>query len=572
MAVHNADIVALFERLADLLEIEEANPFRVRAYRRAAMTLQDLPESAAQMVAQGRDLTELPGIGDDLAAKIKEVVETGRLRLLGEVEARTPSTLAALTSVPGLGPKRVHQLYEQLGISTLKQLEAAARAGRLRGLPRFGAALEAKVIEAAGRQATRERRLRISTAEDFARGLETWMKAAPGVGQVVVCGSYRRRRETVGDLDILATAEAAAPLIAHFTRYDEVAQVVSQGPVRSAVRLKSGLQVDLRVVPDESYGAALVYFTGSKAHNIALRRRGQERGLKVNEYGVFQGDRRLAGAREEDVYRALGLDYVDPVLREDRGEIEAAANGDLPRLLTARDIRGDLHAHTRASDGKSSLAEMAAAAAALAYEYVAITDHSRHATIAHGLDPARLAAQIDEIDRLNETLQGIRVLKSSEVDILADGRLDLPDALLDRLDLVVCAVHYQFGLDRRAQTERIVRAMDNRRCNIIAHPSGRLIEERPGYEVDLEQLIEAAAERGCFLELNAHPSRLDLDDVNCRFAKAHGVKIALGTDAHSTIGLGAMRYGVDQARRGWLEPGDVLNTRPWPELKRLLAR
>jgi DNA polymerase (family 10) len=361
-------------------------------------------------------------------------------------------------------------------------------------------------------------------------------------------------------------------LIAHFTSYDEVAEVMAQGPVRSTVRLKSGLQVDLRVVPSESYGAALVYFTGSKAHNIALRRRAQDRGLKVNEYGVFQGDRRLAGALEEDVYRVLGLDYIEPVLREDRGEIEAAATGRLPRLLAASQIRGDLHAHTKASDGKNSLAEMADAAKALGYEYIAITDHSRHATVAHGLDPARLAAQIDEVDRLNETLEGLTVLKSSEVDILADGRLDLPDDLLGRLDLVVCAVHYQFGLDRRTQTERIIRAMDNRRCNIIAHPSGRLIGERPGYEVDLERLIEAAAVRGCFLELNAHPSRLDLDDINCRSAKAHGVKIALGTDAHSTLGLGAMRYGVDQARRGWLEPGDVLNTRRWPDLKKLLAR
>jgi DNA polymerase (family 10) len=572
MAVHNADIAAAFNRLADLLEIEDANPFRVRAYRRAAMTILDLPQSVSAMIAAGEDLTELPGIGEDLADKIEEIVRTGQLKMLRQVEARTPSSLASLTAVPGLGPKRVRLLHERLGISTLKQLAEAAAAGRIRALPRFSPEIEAKLLEEATRRTDVQARFRISTAEDFGQGLVNYLRKVPGVGQVTIAGSFRRRKDTVGDLDIVASCADGGAVMDHFVRYDEVETILAKGPARSTVILKAGLQVDLRAIPPESYGAALVYFTGSKAHNIAIRKLAQGRGLKVNEYGVFRGDDRLAGRTEDEVYRSLGLAYVEPELREDRGEIEAAAEGRLPNLVTLADMRGDLHAHTKASDGKSSLRDMAEAAAALGYGYLAITDHSRHAAIAHGLDPKRLAAQLDEIDRLNDELGGIRILKSSEVDILADGRLDLPDALLSRLDLTVCAVHFRFELNREAQTERIIRAMDNRFCNIIAHPSGRLIGEREAYAVDLDRLIAAAKARGCFLEVNAHPSRLDLDDIHCRAAKAHGLKVAIGTDAHSTIGLSAMRFGVDQARRGWLEPDDVLNTRPWPELKRLLTR
>lgn len=572
MAVHNAEIATLFNRLADLLEIEEANPFRVRAYRRAAATIEDLPSSCAAMVAEGGDLTELPGIGDDLAGKIQEICRTGRLGALQEVEAHTPASLADLTSLPGLGPKRAHLLHEALGICSIEDLVAAAKAGKLRALPRFGAALEAKLVEEAGRRATVQPRFKLSTAEDFATGLVKWLAQAPGVREVVVAGSFRRRKDTVGDLDILATCRDGEPVIEHFVHYDEVAKVVAKGPARSTVILKAGLQVDLRVIPEESYGAALVYFTGSKAHNIAIRRLGQTKGLKVSEYGVFRKTHRIAGRAEAEVYRALGMVYVEPELREDRGEVEAALHGALPKLVTLADIRGDLHVHTTASDGKSSLEEMAEAAKALGREYIAITDHSVHATVAHGLDAKRLSAELDEIDRLNDRLEGVRLLKSCEVDILPDGRLDLADDLLRRLDLTVCAVHSRFDLPRREQTTRIVRAMDNRWCNIIAHPSGRLIGERPGYEVDLDEVLLAAKQKGCFLEVNAHPSRLDLDDSHCHAARSLGVKVSIGTDAHSTVGLSAMRYGVDQARRGWLEPQDVLNTRPWPQLKPLLAR
>jgi DNA polymerase (family 10) len=336
--------------------------------------------------------------------------------------------------------------------------------------------------------------------------------------------------------------------------------------------LHSGLHVDLRIVPRRSYGAALHYFTGSKAHNIAVRRLGQLKGLKINEYGIFRGDKRVGGRSEAEVFATVGLPFIEPELREDRGEIEAAREGRLPKLVNLADIRGDLHVHTKESDGKNSLREMVHAAKVRGYAYLAITDHTKHATVARGLDEKRLARQLDEIDRVNDEEHGILVLKSAEVDILADGTLDLPDAMLKRLDLAVCSVHYKFDLDARAQTERILCAMDNRYCSILAHPTGRLLGERTAYAVDLERIMEGAKERGCFLELNAHPARLDLDDVHCKQAKEMGLKLAISTDAHSTAGLGAMRYGIGQARRGWLEADDVLNTRSWAELKALLAR
>ncbi len=572
MAVHNVDIADMFDRMAGLLDIEGANPFRVRAYRQAAGTIRDLPESLAAMVADGDDLADLPAIGDDLAGKIREIVETGRFRELEATEKRIPATLADLTRIPGIGPKRARKLHEALGIASLDDLASAAKAGKVRELEGFGEAVEAQFLEAIEAHRSKKPRFRISIAEDYAKGLEAYLKTARGVSRVIVAGSYRRRRETVGDLDILATAADGAAVIDHFTRYDEIEDVVSKGSTRSTVRLKSGLQVDLRVVAEESYGAALQYFTGSKAHTVALRKIARAKGLKINEYGIYRGRKRLGGREEEDIYGALSLALVPPELRENRGEIEAARDGHLPELVTLDDIRGDLHAHTTASDGTSSLEEMAEAAKAMGYDYLAITDHSQHATVANGLDEKRLAAQLDEIDRLNDGIEGIRILKSCEVDILTDGTLDLPDSILKRLDLTVCSVHYHFDLASKAQTERILRAMDNRHFNILGHPTGRLVGEREPYPLDLDRIIEAAKERGCFLEVNAHPIRLDLDDVHCRAARDLGVKVSIATDAHSTTGLSVMRFGVDQARRGWLEKADVLNTYPWTKLKKMLAR
>ncbi len=572
MPVHNAEIATAFDHLADLLEIEGANPFRVRAYRRAARTIGDLPRNVADMLAQGEDLSELPGIGADLAGKIAEFVDTGHLSTLEEAEGRMPPGLVELTNVPGIGPKRAWALFSKLKVRCVADLRKAAAAGKLRGIAGFGAKSEAKLLDELRRRREEQHRFRLDVAEDFAAPLLEHLKRAKRVTQAAIAGSFRRRKETVGDLDILVAARADTDVMQEFISYDEVDEVVARGETRATVVLRSGLQVDLRVVPEESYGAALHYFTGSKAHNIAIRKLGLKRGLKINEYGVFRGTKRVAGATEAGVYDQVGLPYIAPELREDRGEIAEAAAGRLPKLIELSDIRGDLHAHTQESDGKNTLREMAEAAKTLGYEYLAITDHSKHATIARGLDARRLARQIKAIDKLNSQIRGIRILKSAEVDILADGSLDLPDSILAELDLVVCAIHYKFNLTEREQTERVIRAMDNEHLNIFAHPTGRLIEERSAYPIDLEKILEAAKERGCCMELNAHPTRLDIDDHYCRLAKEMGVKIAIGTDAHSTDGLRFMKYGIGQARRGWLESKDVLNTRPWRELQKLIAR
>ena len=392
------------------------------------------------------------------------------------------------------------------------------------------------------------------------------------MSQAEIAGSYRRRRETVGDLDILVAASADSDVMQRLVTYDEVEEIVAQGSTRGTVILRSGIQVDMRVVPPESYGAALVYFTGSKAHNIAIRKLGLERGLKINEYGVFRGSRWIAGKTEKSVYEQVNLPNIPPELREDNGEIAAAAIHKLPKLVDLKDIRGDLHVHTSETDGRGSLCQMAEAARALGYDYMAVTDHSQHMTVAKGMDARRLARQIKAIDKLNSEIRGIRVLKGVEVDILADGSLDLPDEILAELDFTVCAIHYKFDMTEAEQTERVIRAMDNLYFNIFAHPTGRLLGERAGYAIDLKRILDAAKERGCCIELNAHPTRLDIDDHTCRMARNMGVKVAIGTDAHSIDGLLNMKYGVGQARRGWLEAKDVLNTRPLRELIKLLKR
>ncbi len=572
MPVHNADIAALFEEIADRLEIQGANPFRIRAYRNAARNLGELPQEARTLLARGEDLTRLPGIGDDLAAKVREIVDTGRCSLLDRLRRELPPAVTELLHIPGLGPKRVKALYHDLEVQTVEQLYRAARDGRIRTLPGFGEKTERNILQAVEAHVSQARRFKLAVAAQYAEALIRFLKSIPGVDQVVVAGSFRRMRETVGDLDILVTATADSPVMQRFTVYDEVAEVLSAGSTRASVVLKSGLQVDLRVVAQQAYGAALHYFTGSRAHNIAIRRLAQKRGLKLNEYGVFRGSTRIAGEDETSVYQCVGLPFIPPELREDRGEIEAAREGRLPKLVELADLRGDLHAHTQATDGHDSLREMALAARAFGLGYLAITEHSRRLTVAHGLDPLRLARQCDEIDRLNAELSGITLLKGIEVDILENGDLDLPDDVLGRLDLVIGAVHSQFHLSRAKQTERILRAMDHPHFTLLAHPSGRLIEQREPYDVDMLRIIRHAKHRGCFLELNAHPERLDLLDSQCQLAKEEGVRVSINSDAHSRFDFSNLRYGVGQARRGWLEKDDVLNTRPLAALRRLLKR
>jgi DNA polymerase (family X) len=571
MPVQNAEIAAMFDHAAELLEIKGDNPFRTRAYRRAARIIEGLPKSITGLLKAGEDLSELPGIGKDLAGKVSDIVNSGKFDLLEQLKRELPGELGEIAALPGLGPKRVKMLHDKLHIRSLADLRRAVEAHRLRELHGFGAKSEEKIVAALAKPAA-ETRFKIAVAEEEAEALVAYLGQGLAKGQVVVAGSYRRRRDTVGDLDILVTTRQGAAVGDKLAGYENVAGVLAHGPTRTAVKLRSGLQVDLRAVPEASYGAALMYFTGSKAHNIALRNIANDHGWKLNEYGLFDGKRRIGGATEEEIYKKLGLAYVPPELREDRGEVALAAKGALPKLVALSDIRGDLHVHSNWTDGTAPIADMVAAARQCGYTYMAITDHSRHVAMAHGLDPAKLSRQIDEIDRLNDTLHGFTVLKGIEVDILADGLLDLPDKSLARLDLVIAAVHYKFDLSRAAQTERIIRAMDNAHLSILAHPTGRLIGAREPYDIDMERIIAAARERGCHLEINADPERLDLTDVHAQAVKSAGVKVAISTDAHQTAGFAHIRFGVDQARRGWLEPDDVINTRPLAELRKMLRR
>jgi len=572
MPIHNAEIAGLFERLADLLELESANSFRVRAYRNAARTIRGYPESMASLVEADADLSELPNIGEDLAAKIQTIVRTGSLPLLDEVASRTPGQLSDLMKIQGLGPKRVKTLYQTLNVRSIDDLGRAARSGKIRQLAGFGAKTEEAILRGLKDIAGRAARTPLPQAEDTALSLVNYLEAVAGVRQVTVAGSYRRRKDTVGDLDLLVTAARGARVMDRFVSYDEVRDVISKGSGRSTVKLRSGLQVDLRVVRQVSQGAALLYFTGSKAHNIAIRKIAVGKGLKLNEYGLFKADKRIAGRTEKEVYRHLGMTWVAPELREDRGEVQKAKKDRLPKLVELSDIRGDLHCHTRATDGRLSIEQMARAAADLGYAYLSINDHTRHVRVANGMNADRILEQMEKIDRLNEGLDDIVVLKSAEVDILKDGSLDLPDSVLAQLDFTVCAVHYGFDLPEKKQTDRILRAMDNPFFNILAHPTARLINERPPCAVDLGRLMNAARERGCVMEVNAQPSRLDLNDEGCLLARDAGVKIVIATDAHSDSDLRYMRFGVDQARRGWLTAADVLNTRSLTDLKKALKR
>jgi DNA polymerase (family 10) len=571
-AVSNADIAAVFEDIAGLLELEDANPYRIRAYRNAARTLRGYAPDIATLLEKGGTLPKLAGIGEDLSAKIREIVETGDCALRTRLHREVPPALVQLLSIGGLGPKRVRQLYHDLGIETPQQLYDAARSGRIRRLHGFGEKTQAKLLGAVAARLQTGRRHPLAFVAATADKLAAALRQVPGVAEVTVAGSFRRMRDTVGDLDILVATADPAPAMRRFLDDPEVAEVLAHGPTRAGVVLRSGLQVDLRVIEPAAFGAALVYFTGSKAHNIAIRRRAQQRGLKISEYGVFRGTRRIAGDSEASVYAALGLDEIPPELREDRGEIDAAEHGRLPRLVVLSDLRGDLHAHTRATDGADTLEDLAAAAQAAGFEYLAITDHSRHLKVAHGLDVSALRRQMARIDALNGRLKGITLLKGIEVDILENGALDLPDDVLADLDVVVGAVHDHFGLSRREQTRRLLQALDNRYLGILAHPGARLLGEREPLDLDMTAVIQAAARNGCCLELNSQPQRMDLDDEYCRQAQEQGVLISIASDAHRASDFANLRYGVGQARRGWLRKVDVLNTRSLDELRRILGR
>lgn len=572
MTVHNMEVADKFNKLANLLEIEGANEFRVRAYRNAARTIENLSTNVADLILRGEDLTELPGIGVDLADKIKIIVKTGDLPILKEIENRLPPLLNELLRVEGLGPKRIQLIYKKLHIKKIEDLKNAISQGKLLKLRGFGEKIQQKISTGLLHLPQQNKRFKLYDAFSTVESLTAHLKKNNQIKQITCAGSFRRRKDTIGDLDFVVTGNDGEKIIQHFLLFDEIFEVLAKGNTRSTVRLHSGMQVDLRVVGEDSYGSALLYFTGSKEHNISIRKLALKKKLKINEYGVFRGKKQIAGKTEKEVYEQVGLPYIEPELREERGEIAAAYQHALPKLIQLKDIRGDLHCHTSATDGQASIEVMAKAAANRGYEYLAITDHSKHLAMVKGLNEKTLLKQIENIDKINEKLKNFVILKSIEVDILENGKLDLPNSILKELDLTVCAIHYKFNLSAQKQTERIIRAMDNPYFNILAHASGRLINERAPYPLDMERIILAAKERNCILELDAQPNRLDINDEYCKFAKDQKVKIAISTDAHHPSQLSYMQFGIYQARRGWLQKNNVVNTMSLRDLKSILKR
>ncbi len=569
----NSDIAAVFEHIADLLEFQGANAFRVRAYRNAARTIADLAESVADIVADpDRSLQDIEGIGHDLAEKTATLVKTGSLPMLEELLAQIPESVLAILRVPGLGPKRAAQLFRELNVATLDELRAACTSHKVQELKGFGVKTEEAILEGLAIASEAEKRILWIEAEGHVHEILTHMEGCKAVQIIAAAGSYRRGKETVGDLDFLVVTRDVPAVMDRLAGFEGVASIIARGDTKMSLRLQGGVQVDLRAVAAESFGAALQYFTGSKEHNIILRGRAKDQGLKINEYGVFRGEKSIAGRTEEEVYAAIGLPCFPPELREARHEFEWADAGALPTLVETADIRGDLHMHSTWTDGQASIEEMAAAAKARGLKYIAITDHSKRVTMVGGLDARRVRQQWVEIDKLNERLTGITVLKGIEVDILERGGLDLPDDVLAEADWVVASVHYGHQQSREQITRRVIEALENPHVAAIGHPTGRMLLARKPYEIDMDAVMKAAAANGKLLELNAHPKRLDLDDVACAAAKNHGVRIVISTDSHRPEGLDAMRLGVQQARRGGLTADDVANTRTWPQLKKLLGK
>ena len=562
--MENKTIADIFTEIADILDIQGENPFRIRSYRNAARTIEDMSQSLEDLVKAGKSLEEIPGIGKSISEKIQEILATGKCRSLEELRSQVPPGLTELLKLEGLGPKKVKVLYEELEVDSVDRLEKAAQAGRLRHLPGMGLKTEAKILKSVEHYRSGMGRFKLSVGFQYAEALLKHLKGTPGLKRLDPAGSFRRRRETIGDLDILAICGKSCKVMDRFTRYGDVDEVLANGETKSSVRLKCGLQVDLRVLEEESYGAALHYFTGSKAHNVTIRERAKEMGLKVSEYGVFRAkdEKRVSGAEEEEVFKAVGLPLIPPELREDRGEIQAAEKGKLPRLIELSHIRGDLQMHTTASDGKNSILEMAQKGKELGYAYIAITDHSKAVRVAGGMDEKQLAKHLKEIDKANGQISGIRILKGVEVDILADGTLDLRDDILEECEVVLASVHSRFNMEEGEMTRRVIKAIQNPNVKILAHPTGRLILEREPFKINLKEVIQAAIDHGVIMEINAYPDRLDLKDVDARMARDMGAKLAIDTDAHSTLQLELMKFGVFTARRGWVEARDVINTLP----------
>lgn len=569
--MQNQHIAAIFNEVADLLEIQGANSFRVRAYRNGARTLENLPEMVADLVATAdHRLDSLDGIGKDLASKIRVVVQTGQLPQLEELRLQVPAGVVEMLRIPGLGPKKVATLFKELNIISLDLLKEACEAGKISAIKGFGKKTEQTILEGIPHAVSAGKRFLISVAMASANEIVSDLQKLPSISQVSVAGSCRRCKETCGDLDVLATSSDSAAAMDRLAAHPLVEKVLSRGETKQRVRLRSGIELDMRVVPEESFGAAMQYFTGSKEHNIVVRRRAIERGLKVNEYGVFRGEDYVAGRTEEDVYAAVGLPWIAPELRENRGEFELAEKGCLPKLLEVADIQGDLHMHTTASDGKATILEMANAAKARGLKYIAITDHSKRVSMANGLDAVRLREHWAEIRKVREQVSGIEILCGIECDILEDATLDLDDEVLSEADWVIAVLHYGLKQPRDQIMQRLLNAIRNPHVDAIGHPTGRMLPNRQPADIDFTTFFKAAADHGVLLEINASPERLDLDDVQAAAAKAHGIPIIIDTDSHNTNGFQVLPYGVNQARRAGLTAADVANTRPLDEFKKLL--
>ena len=569
----NREIARILSEIADLLEIKGENPFKIRAYQRAAQAIEGLAMTLSDMRGH-QPFTDISGVGSSIAEKIEELLDAGQCRYHQELLAEFPASLAALLSIPEVGPRKAKVLHDELGITSVDELEQAAREGKLRELKGFGAKTEQNILRGIERLKVHKARLPLAQAHPLAMEVvEDLLLAAP-VERIEPAGSIRRMRDTIGDIDILVTSSEPQDVMSTFVGLPVVDHVLEQGATKSSVLSHSGAQVDVRVVDPESFGAALQYFTGSKEHNVRLRELAVRRGLRLSEYGVFdvKTDRRIAGATEEEVYAALGLPLIPPEMREDCGEIAAALRGALPRLVAVEDIRGDLHVHTKRTDGHHTIEEMAETARGAGYEYIAVCDHSRSVGMAGGLFEEDLLRHVEEIRAVNKRINKITILAGTECDIRRDGTLDYPDEVLAQLDVVIAAVHSGFKMDAQTMTSRIIQAMQNPYVDALAHPTGRIIGKRDPYEVDIERLLAAAAELGVAMEINSYPDRLDLRDVHARRAKELGVKVVINTDAHDCDHLRLITYGVATARRGWLEPDDVLNTLPLKELRTRLRR
>jgi DNA polymerase (family 10) len=568
----NQQIAMIFGEIAELLEMKGENVFRIRAYRRAAQNLDGLAKDVASLSPE--ELAAIPGIGKDLAAKVREYLETGKIAKHEELKKEIPQGVLELLKVPGLGPKKAKQFYDKLKIKSIEELETAIRTGRLEGLPGVQKKTEENILSGIAVLKKGSGRTPLGRALPLAEDIVGRLKDSAPVGQIEIAGSIRRKRETIGDVDILVTSKKPREVMDAFVRLSHVARVLAQGETKSSVVTDEGIQVDLRVVDEDSFGAALQYFTGSKEHNIRLREMAVKAGLKINEYGVFEGapEKKIGGKKEEDIYKALGLPWIAPELREDRGEIDAAEEKRLPDLVTLEDIRGDLHVHTKWSDGSHDLDTIVEAARKRGYSYLAITDHTKGLGVAHGLDEKRLAEECRLIDAANGKLRGFRVLKGTEIDIRSDGKLDLADSSLLALDIVVASIHSGFKQSREQITKRLLAAVRHPLVSVIAHPTGRVIGEREAYDVDMEAVLKEAAKWGTAMEVNAYPLRLDLNDGHVRMATELGVPLVISTDTHVTTQFEFMAYGVSVARRGWAERKDVLNTIPCEQLlKRLQA-